>query len=371
MKHVQTVYYLGAPFGSTSISPARAAPYLSWASTQMENGNEMARAGIKTMSYTDANRTSVHDVLYKSPEAAFAHSCSGSRIHDIHDHVAQYLMNPGSSALRSAYAAYVRERSSGQSVNAVFQDDSVPPGYYGKGFFTPSLPCGYTLDSWLAAQRGLQASIDRDTIWSGVAITSAWPLFDNPSTIGGNYEGCYVAVAPHEQGGSVWLNIQKAHLYVVGRKKLFECMGLDTTPATDAFRGRMYQIASFLMVYNPTYSLLWETYATPSRVSVMPESQLVPTDPVVNISSITSLRTSTGAYAREYRKCYYAGRAIGACAMVVNPDGITHSFPRLALTYHHTLELHGYGVLDGGTVTFNGGAHSSTIPELSAVIAVP
>ncbi len=324
------------------------------------------------MSYVDANRQETHDPLYASGEAAFAHTCSGARVHDYFDHVTQYLMNPGSSVFRSAYASYIKDHTAGHPVDAIFQDDSVPPGIYAPGFYTPTLPCGYSNDQWLADQRALQASINHDTIYNGLSVSSSWSLLDNPSTIGGNYESCYTSAArTPEQSVYVWVNIQNAHLAVTSRHKLFECMAMDRTPAADAIRSRLYTIASFLMTYNPSYSMLWETYATPSGLSIMPESQLVPADPVVAPPSrVESLRASGGAYVREYRQCYYAGRAIGPCAMVVNNERLTLGAPRLALGYHHTMTLRGDGVLDGGTASFDGPAPPSSLAPGTAFVAV-
>ncbi len=370
-RHVMTVDYLGTPFGTTAVSPSRAAPYLSWAETGVNNTNSMTAVGMRTLVYVDANRQESRDPLaVAGGEGAFAHSCSSSRIHDYHDHVIQYLMEPGSYALRTAYATYVRVRSAGHTVTAMFQDDSVAPSAYYAGFFSPSLPCGYTLSRWQSAQRGLQASINHDTILNGLASNTTWPLLDNPSTIGGNYEGCFDTNGTHHYiAGQSWINAQKLQAYVTGRGKYFECMALDTTPAVSAIRGRLYNIASFLMTYVPSRSMLWETYYTPSRVHVMPESQLIPTSPIES-NNITYLRRSSGVYMRQYRACYYAGRSIGPCAMVVNSDSVTHSRPSFSYAFRHTMALHGYGILDGGTATFNGSAPGSLGGE-SAYVAVP
>ena len=370
MHHVMTVYYIGTPFGTTAISPSRAAPYLSWAETGVNNTNSMTSVGMRTLVYVDVNRQELTDPLAAAGNAAFAHSCSSSRIHDVHDNVVQYLMEPRSSALRTAYAEYVRRRTTGHTVTAMFMDDSVSPGVYPRGFFSPSLPCGFTLAGWQSAQRGLQAAIDQKTMINGLGSPTTWPLLDNTTTIGGNYENCFASTASvHEPAGSSWLAVERLQAYVTGRNKYFECMALDRTSAISAIRSRLYNIASFLMTYNPSYSMLWENYATPSRISVMPESQLVPTSPIES-NNITYLHRSTGVYMRQYRACYYAGRHIGPCAMVVNSDTTAHARPAFSYAFHHTMALHGYGVLDGGTATFNGYAPGS-LAGLSAYVAVP
>ncbi len=379
-RHVLTASYLGRPFGSTTVSPSRAAPYLSWASTGVQNTNAMAAVGMKTEVYVDANRQTSTDPLYIANEAAFNHACGGARIHDYFDRVTQYLMNNGSSTFRAAYAAYVRTKTAGYHVDAMYEDDTVAPSQYGSGFFSPGLPCGYTLSGWLNAERGMEASINHSTIVNGLsAFVNHGPaanviaLTENPSTIGANLESCYVANGSvHEEGSWVWTATENTEIELAGRHKLFQCMPIDTTAAAYAVPSRIWTIASFLMTYNPSYSMIWENYGTPSKVGVMPESQLVPTSPLVATpSNISGLEKSAGVYAREYRTCYYAGHSIGQCAVVVNSNRYSAAAPRLSLAYHHTMQLHGYGVLDGGTATFAGSAHPSTMGALSAFVAVP
>lgn len=374
MRHVLTSAYYGTPYGTTSVPVATAARYLSWANTGIANTNAYAAAGMKTMMYTDSNKTETKDPLYRlSSESAFAHTCSGARIHDFFDKVTQYLMDPGSAALRTAYAGYIAKTIAGHHLTAVYQDDSVPPSIYQPGFLTPGKPCSYSDAKWVAGQSGLQSAIALPTIFNSLRVSQTWPLLNNPKVLGGNYESCFSSTTKiRQQVTYVWVNIQNAGLYTTARHKVFQCMALDSAPASTALASRMYTIASFLMTYNPTYSLLWEFYTTPSNFRVMPESQLVALSPVVaQPSAIASLRTSGGAYAREYNTCYYAGKAIGACAMVVNNEGKAHAAPRFRHAFHHTVVLHGNGIVDGGTVTFNGAAPPASVAPISAYIAVP
>ncbi len=378
--HVLTADYFGTPYGSTSVTPSRAAPYLSWASSGLANANSISAAGIKTESYFIVNRTQTTDPLYhQASEAAFDHTCGNARVHDYFDHVTQYVMNNGSSALRSEYASYVASQTSGKHLDAVFEDNAAPLGANAPGFYSPGLPCSYSDATYLSNEEGLEASINHNTIFNGLNalnghnVSETLQLLNNPSTIGGNYEACFTVMSSTpEQPVWVWTATEQTQLDVTAKHKLFQCMGSDLAPASSSIPSRLYSIASFLMTYNPTYSILWDSYATPSRVSVMPESQLVPLNPVVSTpSSISSLQTSTGVYAREYRTCYYAGRSIGACAMVVNNDRLSHAAPHLSLAYHHTLSLSGNGILDGGTVSFGGSAPPSSMAPLSAYVAVP
>ncbi len=332
LKHVITADYLGTPWGSTSVTPARAAPYLTWGETGIANTNAIAAAGIKTMVYFDANRVQSTDPLYsKLSGTEFATTCSGARISDSWDSVTQYSTNNGSSAMRAAYAAYVASVTAGHTVDAIFEDDSDPLGEFASTFFKPGLPCGYSDATWLANQRTMLGGLNHDTIVNGfsamsssVPIATTTQLLSESKTIGGTMESCYTdngSTPEQDRPGSG--SIPKTHrCSVTGENKDFQCWGMDPTAAASAVPSRLYMLASFLLTYSPTYSILREDYATASGVHVMPESQLVPTDPVVATPSTVASLEKSDVYVREYRACYYAGKLIGQCAMVVNNDRV-------------------------------------------------
>jgi hypothetical protein len=136
---------------------------------------------------------------------------------------------------------------------------------------------------------------------------------------------------------------------------------------TDA---RLYALASFLLTYDPSTSVLWEQFATPSGFHVEPESQLVVLDPLTATpSSVGSLQQAGGAYGRQYGQCYLAGNFVGPCAVVVNPTSSTLAFP--FPQYAHTLVLSGGGILDGGTVAANGPAPPQSLAPEEAAIVFP
>ena len=210
--------------------------------------------------------------------------------------------------------------------------------------------------TWISGEEEMLAGYGHDTIVNGFSnMTEAAPiptttqLLANASTIGGNMESCYTRdESPIEEGSWVWTGTENTSLLVTGEGKYFECWGMDTGAASSEIASRIYTLASFLMTYNPTYSMFRESYATASGLHVMPESQLVPMQPVVAQPSNVSALEASYVYVREYHACYYAGKLIGQCAMVVNNDTASHPTPALALTYTHTLTLSGNGILDGG-----------------------
>ena len=150
--------------------------------------------------------------------------------------------------------------------------------------------------------------------------------------------------------------------------KLFVCQNVDTTTAMSAIDGRTYTYASFMLGFTPASSVLWDFYGTPTGFNVQPESQLVGLDPLIAApANANALLTSTGVYAREFGRCYIAGSYVGACAAAVNSDPYNaHAFP--LTTYTRTLVISGSGILDGGTVSANGGPPPASLAPLSAAI---
>ncbi len=378
--HVPTADYLLSPNGTTTVTPAQAAPYLDWAETGVSNTPAIYNAGIKTMVYFDTDRLVPDDALYATLSGSeYEETCSGARISDDQDNVTQYVTNPASSATRSAVDAYVTAATAGYPVDAIYEDDADPLGEYPSSYFSPGAPCDYSDSAWIAGEEEMLAGYGHDTFVNGFSnmteaapIPSTTQLLANASTIGGNMESCYTRDAsPIEEGSWVWTGTENTSLLVTGEEKYFECWAMDTGTASSEIASRIYTLASYLMTYNPTFSILREGYATPSGLHVMPESQFVPMQPVVAQPSNVSTLEESYVYVREYRACYYAGKLIGQCAMVVNNDTASHPTPALALTYTHTLTLSGDGILDGGSVGFDGAAPPSSVPALSAFIALP
>lgn len=379
-KHVLTADYLGAPFGTTSISGSRAAPYLSWANTGVENTNAFHDAGIKTELYVSPDRTQSNDPLYHTAGAAgFSRTCSSSPVTTKYGSITQYIMNPGASAFHSAYSSYISSVISGYHVDALFEDDAAQLGHYAPSVFSPGLPCGYSDAKWISEEKSLEASAPIPTILNGMnTVTSSGVsmlsqvVVGNAKTIGGNFESCFSQSTAPAVGSWVWTQTEQTQLDLVRSGKNFQCMGLNAGAASAETAARAYTLASFELTYNPSHSILWTMFKTPSGMHVLPETGFVALNPIVaEPSSVASLRSSTGAYVREYNDCYYHGSLVGACAMVVNPDSASHASPHFSHAFHHTLSMSGYGVLDGGTVSFAGAAPPSVVGGLRAYIALP
>lgn len=375
MTHVLTGDYLGTPYGTTHVSAATAASSVNWVRTGAANGNAYHAAGLKVQIYMDPNRVQSNDPLYKMSSSGFATTCTSTRVHDTFSGITQYVTHPGSTALIAAYKGLVASFMAQGHVDALFEDNAGPIEDFGVSF-TPGMPCSYSDSTWLSGGRALEAAVPVDTVVNGLSafhdhgVSLTVGLLSNSKTIGGEVEHCFADTANPEQGSWPWTATEDTQLQVTHMGKYFFCEGRNTYAAAGQIASRTYALASFLLTYNPSLSVLWEGYATTSGYHVMPESRLVPTSPVVATpSSVASLKQSGGSYVRVYRVCYLAGRSVGECAVAVNPDYIAHAVSLAG--FHHTLHISGSGVMDGGTVTTTGAAPSSTLAAKSAVIALP
>ena len=274
------------------------------------------------------------------------------------------------ASMRRVFKRWVDRVTSDAHYDALFEDDANPPAEFSR-FGT--LPCGYSDDAWLRALDRLNEAARIPVIINGLNASKR-PLpsgllkaASSSNTLGLNYESCYSSTTQPRMPGAIWQSMENSELAVTATGKMFECMARNTTPSLSANAERIYVYASFLLSYDPGTSVLWEQYETPSRFHVEPESQLVALDPLSpSPHDVSGLLTPSGAYARQYRRCYIAGRFAGACAAAVNPDGASHQFPFPG--YRRTLVLSGGGILDGGQIAPNG-PPPGDLPALSATIA--
>jgi hypothetical protein len=376
-KHLLTEDYLGSPWGTTSIAWSAAAPYITWAQTGSTSASAISAAGIKTQFYSDPNKTSPGggDPLYSADETTFAHDCNGNRVSDVYNGVTQDVMNVSGSSLQALFVNYVNRMVASGHFDAVFEDDAGPP--MKDTYVTYSgTPCSYSDASWLTAGQALNQLPSLPVIFNGLNIfngqgpSESMAILQSANTIGGSLEHCYSDDSQPKMAGWVWQTIENSELEVAADNKLFFCVTRNLSSAASETDPRIYALASFLLTYNPTTSVLWEQYATASGFHVEPESQLVALDPLVPApSNVSGLQQTGGTYGRQYGQCYYAGNFVGPCAVVVNPTSSSAPFP--FPQYSHTLVLSGGGVLDGGTAATNGPAPPASLLPSEAAIVFP
>lgn len=372
-KHLLTADYLGGYYGSHSIAWSTAAHYLNWASTNQVDANAISGAGIKTMYYTNPNRTQSTDPMFTSDETTFAHDCNNNRITTTFNGITQYVMDVRSASLAKLYHDTIASKIAGAHFDAVFQDDD---GLLGAYAISP-LPCNYTDSAWTSGSAAVGSAAPAPVIFNGLSslnghnVSASVPWVNNANTLGGNFEHCYSDDAQAKQSAWMWQAVENTELAVAARKALFICMLRDTSDAATQTDARLYALASFLLTYDPGTSMLWEGFGTPSGFHVMPESQLVVLNPKTSTpSDISGLLTSSGVYGREYSSCYIAGAFVGPCAVAVNSDpSLSHAFPYPQ--YTHSLTISGSGIVDGGSIATNGPAAPTYMPATSAVIAFP
>ena len=357
------------------VDPTIAAPYLDYAFVQDGDANKFDAAGIKTILYTDPNRTYVGQPMYTNDESTFAHDCKGDRITVGGRRVTTYQMDPRSPDLEPLWAAWVSGvLGAGYNYTYIFEDA-------GNNIHNDSaVPCGYTEPTWTAASNANDIALGQTIIYNGLGTLgdgySKPPpsMLLNPTTFGGNLEGCYgnINLQNPLPKTSIWYNFETSELTMSALQKPFFCRGLASPPAQNAYAERIYQAASFLLTYNLATSVISEKFTTPSHLSVFPEQTLVALNPLIPApTKVNNLKTSHWTFGRQYANCYLYGQSIGTCAVVVNADNPTapHSFPWPGV-YNHTLVLQGAGIVDGGTASATGPAPPASIPGTSAVIAI-
>jgi hypothetical protein len=356
------------------VSPTQAAPYLDWAVVNNPDANAFSAAGIKTVLYTDPNRTYPGQPMYTNDESTFAHDCAGRRITIKGRPGPTYQMDPSSPDLLQLWAGWVNWELNGVHYDAIFDDDA------NSIHNTSAPPCGFNQIAWSRASNTMNENLGMDIVYNGLGtlgngINKPPPAIQlNPSTIGGMLEGCYnnITIVDPVPTKAVWHNFETTELKMSMVEKPFVCRGLKETPGQTSYASRIYQYASFLLTYDPASSIISEKFATPSDISVFPEQTLVALDPLIQSpQGVDELKISTWMYGRQYAACYVWGVSIGACAAVVNADNRSkaHPFPWPGV-YSRTLVLHGAGILDGGSMSVNGPAPSTVVSGASAIIAI-
>lgn len=366
-RHVLTADYWAGYAGTKRVPAAAAAQWLSWVETDPSDSLQIAPFGVKTLLYTNPNRVMPGDAMYTHDERVYAHDCTGMRARGDAKYKGMVLTDSGSATLASTWRYFIKRHLEIGHFDAVFDDEAVGAAD------AMDMPCGYEFDHWLRDHNVLIRTVGYPVVYNGLRDYYnqgvAREIALNQTAIGGMMEECYAQLASEPRvGGWKWLATENTELRMAADHKLFFCYGRDLTPADQAYAGRMYSYASYLLTYNPKSTVLWEYYKTPSGAHVMPESQLVAWNPVIrSVTHIDQLRTVSGVYVREYRQCFITGKPVGSCAAIVNPDSSAHA---VGLTsYHKTLALRGSGVFDGGTASIVNAPPPGMLQPLQSVIA--
>ena len=377
--HLLTWLIIGAPGGTYKVGPAQVAQWVDYTMTTPALSVIAKAVGMKTAIYTNPNRTHPGDLMYTNDETTFAHDCNGRRIHISGS--PDELMNVYSQKLWSMWPTdtKIMEHWGGGGIyDYVFEDSADEINTQRLS----ALPCHFVQADWTKATNDLQNHLGMTILYNGLGLigqgqkTPGESFKLNPTAFGGMSEDCYVGRTPtgyfyypH------WAATENTEIGMQQATKIFVCHSDAYTKASQSNALRTYFMASVLLTYDVASTIINTEFLTPSGVTVMPEAQLVPTQPLVGQpSSVDALMQSGGVYGREYGACYLAGNPIGACAVAINPNN-PKSGPALPFPwptkYHHTLVMNGNGAYDGGTVTTNGSAPPANMPGGTAAIVFP
>lgn len=376
--HVQSFAYIYGYAGTpTSVAVSSMAPWVNWTITDEAHAAELRAAGVKVQVYANYWRNYSSDnpnVGYTDLKPGGAHAaaeatdCSGNAVYDP-NYGGGYEADPRTSAAlgHAQTVANYRLNEYASNYDALFADDTGAVGGV-------TLPCNYTQSSYDAAIDSVHSAMGVP-IWVNALGGAPNPqnaidLAQPGNVLGAMCEMCYAtngSGSDAAQTGTTWQNVEQAEIGVVGMHKVFWDYARMSGDASAETALRTYAYASFLLSYDPSYAMYQDALKSPSGFPVMPETGLVPENPLTTASSVSGYAQPGGAYMREFAACYYLGQFVGNCAVVVNSSP-TSSVPVPTTSYSHSMVLSGYGVLDGGTVNFSGPQVSTLAPASAAIL---
>lgn len=387
VEHVVTWVEVGGQFyNPKNVNWNKVAPYADWAITiQGPDAAKMTvalnAAGINSVYYTDPNRQEPGGPEYTQDEATFAHDCSGNRILITKLNYLFYLMQPGEPDLTQLWISEIQNVRNNWHGDPeyIFEDTADHINY------VSSMPCHFWQPAWDADTNAMdkvfERNIRRPIIYNAgnmhllnnaVGISPAVNI--DSTTAGGLTEACFgngFSLSRPLQFGLDWTTNQAQLIRMIHDRRLTVCHANSLNDASKNIDQRLYVYASYLLTYDPQFSIFTELYSTPNNFTVLPEVYLVPhlaQHPL--ISNISELLQPGGTYAQQYTYCDFYGKPIRGCAMVVNDSySKTEPFPFPGL-YKSTLTMSGYDVLEGGTASIDGPAPPPTIAPMHAVIAL-
>jgi hypothetical protein len=391
MTHIANFEDLGQDSHRTNISWSAISPYLTADEpNSAAQSNEAAAAGERVGWYTDVAILRAGDELFTTDETTFAHDCTGSRITSTYDGQTVYMMDPHSAHLLRLWVAQARNAVGQSGYHADYVDaDSVDDlRKFAARPCNNSAHSGFDEYEWTHATAQMYATFEQRTGLVILANALYTPMPNGghrispgigiaPSVWGEMTEECYAdtdgsGVNPGPADGT-WTAEENAEIAILATGKSWFCSGdyENGTNAAAAIPERLYQLASFLLTYQPGQAYLKQPWVTASNFRQNKETHLVALDPVVpQPTDISGLMTSSGVYAREYGACYVSGVLAGPCVAIVN-SGKTAALARGYAAYTHTLAVTGTDPFDGGTIRTNGPSAPELLPPVSAYILFP
>jgi hypothetical protein len=383
-KHVLTFLYYGQSFGSTTVNGKLSARFMAAHADFVEASgfdnrsvNAFKAAGGRFAgTYVDPTYVPYCVPPFAPPagrcagpigdlgpaEAAWFHGASGDRVHRADAYTGQYqeFLNPAAAQARRAVALWMTQYlAQSPRLDFFFADDAGstlrgPDGTPRSGMFYGFDKVGneVTNDSeWIAGENALFNVAPRSLILNGG--DGFEPAYDgaflkNANVAGANHEGCFNSAASAGRVGDEkgdWMRQADGLLADLPFHVYSLCM-MNGPPIAP---NRLYALASWWLTYDPSYSVAAPIAPAADGNAVFAEFEIVPTKPRASARSgrIRTLRRG-GVYSREFEECFQDGRAIGACAAIVNPASSPRSLPLLSKRYSQTLVLTDASVVSGG-----------------------
>ena len=362
------------------------AAIVTWAFADPRVAGDARRAGIRTIAYLDPSiqYDPKGDVapLVSDDETTYLRACDGSRARVQLGDLDGYLMNLGAPGYRARLASYV-SRDVRPQYDALFADDV----FAATDTFehVVAAPCGRSFAAEREATFGAWKAAGMPIVFNGLGLAPddgrvsdhAVAALDGPNVTGGMYEMCLTAFDPHtdhtlgqRRVDGAWRSVQNSHLAAIAHRKSFFCFAESPLDGASAagIGDRTYTYASFLLAYEPNYSVLQEALrSAPSGVPVYPETSVVALAPRETASGDIETLRRGGAYVREFARCYVARAPVGPCAAVVNPAS-NGSVPWPLPGYRSALAFTGGSIADGGHVRFAAPVPAVLAPATAAIV---
>lgn len=364
--HVQTADYLWTP-QERATSPQRYAPYLTWAYPLYSQFGSVHRSGIKVVLYInplmpEPGESHEFPAITGKYQNLQAKACGGDTVRTYSG--TSYLLDVRNPQARqyvrevvNGYVDMLRRQNPGPDpIDLVFVDNA--NSFYG----VEPMPCNFDQAQWTAGVQNALAGAPYPVVMNTLSVRpkivpAKIEALNGSNIVGLMYEACFTDTQWSAEEIAQILALKKLRRLHKPAGAGFWCYvngKMTAADAADVTAQRLFEYASFLLTYDPAYSVYQTAYRSPpSTFKVLPETQFVPVDPVTPVDDIDDLKTSGGVYAQQYRYCYYNAKPLGPCEVAVNPNLGSGEVPQ-SRAYRHSARLTGNGVLDGGRMTFDG-----------------
>lgn len=337
--------------------------------------------------------------------ADYLHDAAGNRLHIMQSTTnAEDRSNPASSDVQNGVAAMTNfTQTSGYT--QVFMDDTQPAiaslaevGAWATPAVSPYPPQEYkgdaSPDTTFTTDMTALIAKSHNPVWINVGFTDPTyntTLMSATNVYGVVLEGCFTddgkaygndeninsgAVEGFEFIANYMLTATSLHKHSLCLTKT-----ANRTGTVD----RMYSFASYLLAYDPTYTVTGSVIPTavtsPDAHDTYAEHQLQPMAAIksagTNVDTLaTKINGVNALYTREFEHCFLGKAYQGPCAVLVNATKSAIVLPTplpLEFVYHHAMQLDNNAWSDGGTATFAASAPAAgaSLPAYSATILAP